>query len=203
MAINLKIRLSIFNAKTSLFIFKDLKYNLQTCKKIFKLSVSKLSLISNLRCGETVKKTPRRKPKHQYSPTSKSQLSSDARIIVALIKNQPLTKKEICDQTKISIQTFYRNISILNKKQIIKCVDQKYALRNFEPLETKIESAFSKLMNADGAWYVLSDDLVSELGLPWHKIESLTLKIAKKLGSEMSIENGKYHFLKPGIFKTG
>ena len=156
-----------------------------------------------MKCGETLTKKPGRKPKHQYNPTKKSRLSSDARIILSLIKNQPLTKKQICDETKISTQTFYRNISILNKKQIIKCVDQKYSLRNFEPLETKIESAFTKLMNADGAWYVLSDDLVSELKMPWHKIESLTLNIAKKLGSETSIENGKYQFLKPGLFKTG
>jgi hypothetical protein len=153
-----------------------------------------------LTVGDTMIKTPGRKPEPEDSPSRKSQLSSDAKIIIALIKNQPLTKEKICVETKISDRTFYRIISLLERMKIIRRIDHKYALWDFSPLETKIETAFSKLFKQ--TFCVTSDEIVNEIGMPWNEIESLTLKIAKKLDSHMETENGKITFYKPNLFHT-
>jgi hypothetical protein len=147
-------------------------------------------------------KRPGRKPAARAGPTSKSQLSSDTKIIIALMKKQPLTKKEICLETKISEQTLYRKISILNDNHITKCVDQKYALWNFDPLETQIENAFSNLFKHEGCWFVTQNHIASELGMPWSQIEALTLEVAKRLGSKIVPKDGKYTFYKPGTFQN-
>ena len=152
-------------------------------------------------CGEITSKTPGRIPNLKESVSRKDQLSSDAKIIIALLKRQPLTKKEICIETKLSQQTFYRNVSLLKRKQIIQDLDQKYALWNFEPLETKIEAVFSKLMEETN-YAIGADQIVNKMGMPWHEIEHLTLKIAKKLGSTIKIKDGQYIFYKPNSSNT-
>jgi DNA invertase Pin-like site-specific DNA recombinase len=63
-------------------------------------------------------KTPGRKPQSRVPSSSrKNQLSSDAKIIIPLIKEQPQTKEEICKETKISDRTFYRIISLLEEQK--------------------------------------------------------------------------------------
>jgi hypothetical protein len=56
-------------------------------------------------------------------------------------------------------------------------------------LEDRIETAFSKLLL--GNPIVHSDWIVNEIGKPWHEIEAVTLKIAKKFGLTIIMENGK------------
>jgi hypothetical protein len=137
-------------------------------------------------------KTPGRKP--QYSPYRKKELSSDAKIIVALLRKQPKTKEEICKETETKDKVFYRNVSLLEKMHIIKSIDHKYALWDFEPVELKIEDAFSKLTKTTA--FIGQDRIVNEVGLPWHEIEKLTFKIAKKLGLAISNKEGKTVFYK-------
>jgi hypothetical protein len=137
-------------------------------------------------------KTPGRKPKH--SPFKKRQLSSDAKIIITLIKKQPQTKEEICIETEISDRTFYRIISLLEVRQIVKRVDHTYALWNFDFIEKTIETAMTKLLGENG--YVNSEWLIDEVGKPWQEIQSATLKIAKKLGLTITTMNSQTAFLK-------
>ena len=132
-------------------------------------------------------KTPGRKP--EDSPFKKRQLSSDAKIIITLIKKQPQTKEEICKETKISDRTFYRIISLLEEQQIVKCTDHTYALWYFDPLEERIEAAFSKLLLGNPILH--SDHIVSAIMKPWPEIEAVTYKVAEKLGLTIIIEKGK------------
>ena len=140
-------------------------------------------------------KTPGRKPQ-SLNPSSfrKNQLSSDAKIIITLIKKQPQTKEEICKETKIGIRTFYRIISLLEEQKIVKYEDHTYALWYFNPLEKQIEDAFSKLLIDNPI--VHFSHLVNEVGKPWNEIEAVTLKVAKKLGLTRSDDYGQIIFVK-------
>lgn len=143
--------------------------------------------------------TPGRPP---TNTKEKKQLSSEARIIIALMKKQPLTKKEILDETKMGESTFYRYISLFEDHGIVKYVEQKYILWNFDPVETQIENAFNKLLSQPGIWYTTQNHIVNEIGVPWQKIETQTIKIANKLGLQIVPRPGNYRFYKPEIFQN-
>lgn len=130
----------------------------------------------------------------ESSPFRKRQLSSDAKIIITLLKKQPQTKKEICENTKISDPTFYRIISLLQEQQIIKCIDHLYSLWNFDFLEKRVEDALSKLLRENPVVY--SGDVVNEVGKPWPQIEGVTYEIVKKLGLTITMIDDKTVFLK-------
>jgi hypothetical protein len=139
-------------------------------------------------------KTPGRKPQSPNPSSSrKNQLSSDAKIIITLIKEQPQTKEEICKETKISPRTFYRIISLLEEQKIVKCEDHTYALWYFNPLEKQIEAALSKYITEEK--YVTCNIIVDEIGKPWREIEALTLEVAKKKGLRITELNGQTTFL--------
>jgi hypothetical protein len=140
-------------------------------------------------------KTPGRKNQSIVPSSSrKNQLSSDAKIIITLIKNQPQTKEEICKETKINIRTFYRIISLLEEQKIVKYEDNTYALWYFNPLEKQIEDAFSKLLLRNEI--VHHSHIVDKLGRPWNEIEAVTLKVAKKLELTRFESNGQITFVK-------
>jgi hypothetical protein len=126
--------------------------------------------------------------KTQVSPFKKTQLSSDAKIIATLLKNQPQTKESICKETKISDSSFYRNIPLLEKAKLIKHIDQTYALWDFDILEERIEAALSNLIKENPILHY--SHIVNEIGKPWREIEDTTFKIAKKLELTIMIQEG-------------
>jgi hypothetical protein len=123
-------------------------------------------------------KRPGRKP--QSSAYKKRQLSSDAKIIKALMKDQPQKRDQLCQSASISDRTFYRIVSLLEEQQVIKCTDGMYSLWDFELLEKRVEDALSKLISRCGS--VSPVLVVNEIGKPWPEIEAITYKMAKKLG---------------------
>ncbi len=123
------------------------------------------------------------RPPEEESSSRKTELSSDAKIILALLKKQPQTRDELCENTGIKDRTFYRMDSFLQDSNIIKCVDGMYALWNFEFLEKQIEDVFRRFLSERQVVY--STFLVNELGKPWLQIEAATYKVAKKLGLEI------------------
>jgi hypothetical protein len=139
-----------------------------------------------------IKKTPGRKT--QSSAFRKRQLSSDAKIISALLKKQPQTKQEIIENTNISDRTLYRNLPLLEKNQIIKRVDQRFALWGFDVLEESIEAAFTKMLMKKST--IPYSFMVNQIGKPWRDIEAASFKIAKKLGLIISFEEGQPVFVK-------
>ena len=150
--------------------------------KRFPVKVDKTtsSLLSTLRDG-IMSKTHRIKP--ESSPNRKTDLSSDAKIIVALIKNQPLTKEELCKAAKISDSSFYRNVPLLEEEKTIKCVDDMYSLFDYDSLEKKIEDALIKIIREKKI--VFPRFVENEIGKPWHEIEAMTYKVAHKIGLTM------------------
>lgn len=132
-----------------------------------------------------------RKPSHTYY---KRRLSADAKIIIELLKKQPQTIKEICENAKISEKTFYSIKSLLEEAGLIKRADGGYALWFYEPLELRIEEALIKLTTpgkSSFSGYTTPEEIADEVGKPWHEIESLTYEIAKKLGLRISTLNGE------------
>ena len=107
-------------------------------------------------------KTPGRKP--NYGSFKKRKLSSDAKIIIALMKKQPQAKADICKQETVNPKTFYRVASFLEEIKIIKRIDGMDALWNFDYLERKIEDALSKISREKKI--VFPDTLVNEIGRP-------------------------------------
>lgn len=136
--------------------------------------------------------TPGRKPEH--SSFRKNGLSSDARIIIALIKKQPQTKEDICQKALVGIKTFYRIASFLEEKDIIKRLDGMYALWYFDPLEKRIEDALTKFTS--GQQFASGDLIANEIGATWPQIATLTLTIAKKLGLKIGGSGNNTIFVK-------
>ena len=137
-------------------------------------------------------KRPGRKP--QSSLFRKRQLSSEAKIIIELIKNQPLTQDELRKNTKLNIRTFYRINAFLLEQNIIKYIDGMCSLWNFDTLEKKIEDAISKLLREGLLVYPIN--VVNEVGKPWHEIEAVTYKVVEKRGLTITTMNGETVFLK-------
>ena len=100
----------------------------------------------------------------------KRRLSSDAKIILALLGKQPLTVEEICEKAEINISTFYRTRPLLERKGIIKEYGEGFVLWTFNELEEKIDKALQKLMNTYVA--ISIDDLANEVGEPPDKIQN-------------------------------
>lgn len=137
-----------------------------------------------------------RRPSHAYY---KRRLGADAKIIIELLKKQPQTIKEICENAKINEKTFYSIKPLLEEAGVIKRVDGGYALFFYEPLERKIEEALIKLTKPSKSpfsGYATSDEIVDEVGRLWHEIESLTYKVAKKLGLSIIKADGETIFVK-------
>jgi len=126
-------------------------------------------------------KTPGRKS--ESSPFRKRQLSSDAKIITILMEKQPLTKRELCEETKISKSAFYRNFRLLEEQHIIKDVDGLYSLWNFKSLEKGVGDALIKIIREKKI--VFPNSLVNEIGKPYSELEATAIKMAKKLGLTM------------------
>lgn len=121
---------------------------------------------------------PGRKPKD--SAFKKKQLGNDAKILVALMKNQPQTKEALEEASGIKGSTFYRIISFLQNSEIIQCVGGMYALSSFDFLDKTLEDAFRKV--PAHLQYVPSVYLVQATGRPWREIEAASFRVAKKLG---------------------
>jgi hypothetical protein len=129
----------------------------------------------------------------------KDELSSDAKILKALTKKQPQNREELIKNASIfSVPTFYRSTSRLIENEMIKRVDDMYALTEYNPLKWEIEKAFIKNMRGkSGDRPVYQQDLVDETGQPWPKIESLAYEIAKKLKLSIFTDpDGKVYFVK-------
>ncbi|MGD0802813.1 MAG: hypothetical protein ABSA11_01920 [Candidatus Bathyarchaeia archaeon] len=80
--------------------------------------------------------------------SQKHGLSSDAAIIVALIKEQPLEKNQLIKEASISPSTFSRDEPTLLDENVIKIIDGKYALWNYESKTTLLEKIFKDLKDS-------------------------------------------------------
>jgi len=124
-----------------------------------------------------------------YSAGGKRRLSSDARIIVALLKKQPLDKDELCKGAAVSKSAFYRLRPLLVDSGIIKEVEGGYALWTFSELEKIVEDALFRLIRK--GYRIIVEDLTNEVGKPWSEIETVTYAVLKKYKLQIKTVNGQ------------
>jgi hypothetical protein len=98
--------------------------------------------------------------------SDKPKLSVEAKIIFALMRDQPQIVEKLCRNAKVDRSSFYRARRLLINEGILKEIDNKYALSNFvelqslwDRLQTDIKRAKGKLvkMNLHKTSYVGRD----------------------------------------------
>jgi len=124
-----------------------------------------------------------------YLAFGKRRLSSDARIIIALLKKHPQNKDEICKSAEVSKSAFYRLRPVLEDFGIIKEVEGGYALWTFSELEKTVEDALFRLIGE--GYRITLEDLTNEVGKPWSEIETVTYAILKKYKLQIKTVNGQ------------
>ena len=125
-----------------------------------------------------------RKPgrKHAYSsPYKKRKLSSDARIIYALLKKQPQNKIELCKNAGIAESTFYTVHPLLEGLGIIKKTEEGYALRNYNELEEAIVQVIKRWKNI-AFRYPSVTEIADDVGIKPETVKSLVRKTKEKTG---------------------
>lgn len=127
--------------------------------------------------------------REKYSVGGKRRLSSDARIIVALLKKQPQSKEELCKNAGVSRSAFYRLRPLLADSGVIKEVEGGYALWTFSELEKMVEDALFRLIRR--GYQITLEDLTNEVGKPWSEIENVTYATLKRYGLQIKTVHGK------------
>lgn len=119
----------------------------------------------------------------------KTDLSADAKLIIALIRKQPQTKDALCKVTGIHLSTFYRILPLMKERGIIKETEGGFALWKYMELEKAVEKALHELKKK--GLYISFNKIASEVGVHPNEIEFMIYSIAKKLGMEVVLHNGE------------
>jgi hypothetical protein len=85
-----------------------------------------------------------------YKQSDTKDFSADAKIIIALLKRQPLTRLELCKDTGINEATFSRNKRLLTNRGIMKEDKKGFSLWNYFENPSLWESLVEKMKNAGG-----------------------------------------------------
>ena len=110
--------------------------------------------------------------------TYKKRLSADAKIIIALLRNQPQKRDDLCKNAGINVSTFYKVLPLLESEGIIKETEGGYALWFYDTLESKVREALDKLLREGRC--IAVEALANEVGKPWSEIESITYAVVSK-----------------------
>lgn len=86
----------------------------------------------------------------EYKQSDKRDLSADTKIIVALIREQPLNRTMLCEKAGIDTSTFYRVRRVLLNRNIIKKNDKGYCLFNFRDQQSLWEMVQQRCLEAGG-----------------------------------------------------
>jgi sugar-specific transcriptional regulator TrmB len=116
-------------------------------------------------------------------------LSTDAKLIIALLRKQPQAKDELCKNSGIHLSSFYRILPLLKGRGIIKETEGGFALWTYIELEKAIENALDKFEKTDSI--IALNKIASEVGVPPSEIESIIYHIAKKRGMEVRLSKGE------------
>jgi len=117
-------------------------------------------------------------------------ISSDARLIVALLKKQPQKMDELCKRAGVHLSTFYRVLPLLDGKGIIKETENGYVLWTFSELDWMVEKAFKEVRKE--GYSMTLEAIAGKMGLPSSEIEAALYRIAKKYGMIVrTLDSGK------------
>jgi len=170
---------------------------------------------------------PGRKNK-PYSTSDRLELSSDAKVLWALLRQQPQNLQTLCKNAGISRRTWYRVRPILEQRGVIKKVGDRYALLGFLELEEIIEKALGQIRSLEDEIRestecvkldsdveiirtkaqsstlkraMTSQELASEVGMPWDDIKKTAYDVAKKRGLQVQLgRDGMEYFQKKDSF---
>jgi hypothetical protein len=78
------------------------------------------------------------------SPYVKKELSSDAKIIVSLLKKQPQNTDELCKSAGVPRSTFYSDRPALENSGVLKETEKGYALWTYDDREEDVTQATKK-----------------------------------------------------------
>lgn len=111
----------------------------------------------------------------------KKKLSSDAKVIVELLKKQPQTMEELCKSAGISRATFYRVSQALDDFKIIKKMGDRHALWNFCELEETVANAVDYL-RLDLCRHPEAEEVAARIGRDPESVRKLLFFHAPDLG---------------------
>jgi hypothetical protein len=98
-----------------------------------------------------------------YKQSDKKGLGADAKIIIALRKEQPLRRVELCKKAGVSVSNFSRCRRLLLNEKVIKETSNGYCLSDFVERVTLWDKVQQDCLNANGHPVVLTLYLL-ELG---------------------------------------
>lgn len=90
-----------------------------------------------------------------FKSSDVKKIGADARILIALINNQPLTRIKLCKEANINESTFYRHKRVLENLGIIKETKNGYSLWNFVERPTLWQRTVTNLKDVSGDVVVL------------------------------------------------
>ena len=109
----------------------------------------------------------------------KGGLSSDAAIIVTLLKEQPLEKKLLIKKSMVSESSFSRDQPMLLDENVIKMVEGGYALWYYESTIILLEKKFMELQQSNES-AVRIGTLANYSGTPPEKIREEAYRLGKQ-----------------------
>ena len=121
----------------------------------------------------------------------KKRLSADTKIILSLMKKQPQTSYELCENTGLTYKTVHNERrSFLIEQGIIKNLPDRWELWNYEPLKEKIKQVMEQL-RSEGFYCQSLNKISSIAGVTPEKAEPIAYQLAPELGVELGDENIK------------
>jgi len=112
--------------------------------------------------GKNSCRTPYDRP-HKMS--DKRKLSSDAKVIIQLMKRQPQKPKDLSRSAGIDISSVYRMLRMLVNNGLLKETDKGYALWFYKDFENKMDTYLQHLKNEDTLQFPL-EHIAAHVGIP-------------------------------------
>ena len=112
----------------------------------------------------------------------KEEICCDVAILIALMKEQPLTKKELIEKSGFSKSQFYRRIPLLTDRAIVKEIDGKYVINvgGYKNAYVELDNILRKLTRKYVIRTVSLNDLANLVGKSPKEIEDAAYRLAEK-----------------------
>jgi len=96
------------------------------------------------------KKNCKNAKNEEWKLSDQKKLGSEAKIIAVLKHNQPLEPENICKAAGIALSTFYRHFRVLERSKLVKKIDNKYALWDYEEVPNYWDVVQGRMLAAGG-----------------------------------------------------
>ena len=124
--------------------------------------------------------------------SKKMRMGSDAAVLVALMRRQPLEKRDLIREAKIDDSTFSRVEPLLLSRGLIGITNDKYHLFNYEGGE-ELEEIFKKFVK-DSKYLVTLEEVADLVGRSPEGIKDQAYKMGHRYGVHIYYNN----YVSPG-----